>query len=156
MEYIIKKNYKLDDCVKIFENNNKNFVFDKNSITDPTYTKFVLVDTCDKVLGYAVIYPHNDFITREEFECDYTPESNSVYIWHIIVHSDYCNRGIGKIINNAIKNEYNTRPIYCAIDSTNVASMNMHLKQGFKVVKEFKQLFHGVDTNFALMKYNFE
>ena len=153
MEYLIKKNYKLDDCVKIFNDNHKNFVFDKNSITDESYIKFVCVDEQDNVLGYAVVYPHNDFLKREKFNCNYICENDSIYIWHIIVHSKYCNRGVGKTITTAILDEFKGHPIYCAIDINNMPSLSLHKKLGFKVVDTFTQLFHGLNTTFSLLRH---
>ena len=153
MNYIIKKNYKLDDCLNIFNDNHKNFVFDKNSITDKTYTKFVCVDEHDTVLGYAVVYPHNDFLKREEFNCNYFCENDSIYIWHIIVHSKYCNCGVGKTITNAILDEFKGHPIYCAIDTHNIPSLSLHKNLGFEIVDTFTQLFHGTDTTFSLLRH---
>ncbi len=153
MEYLIKKDYKLDKCIEIFENNHKNFVFDKNSITDPIYTKFVCT-LDDEPIGYAVVYPHNDFLTREQFNCNYSPEDDSIYIWHIVVHSAHCGKGVGKFINNAILNEYKEHPIYCVVDKNNTPSLLLHNKQGFQIVAEFTQDFHGNMTTFALLKHD--
>ena len=148
----IIKNYKLDECIKIFENNHKRFVFDKSSITDPIYTKYVCIENGEPI-GYAVVYPPNDFIAREQFACNYISEPDSIYIWHIVVHSAHCGKGVGKFINDAILADYKGRPIYCAIDKNNLPSLHLHQKQGFAIVAEFTQMFHGNMTTFAILRH---
>ena len=147
--FILKKNCNLEECLEIFEDNKQNFVFDRECILNPKFTKYAcLLD--GEVLGYIVVYENNDFIKQEKFSCDYEINEKCVYIWHIIVHSKATSKGVGKFLIENLKTIYNC-PIYVVIEEDNIPSLKLHLSCDFKCVHKFQDDFHGKITNFSLL-----
>ncbi len=152
MYFKVLKNVKIDECLQIFIDNNYNFVFDKNCLSNNTFIKYVCTLN-NQVVGYAVVYPYNDFIKKENFNCNYIAEKNSIYIWHIITHKKFRNKGIAKLLYDSIFKDYDKFNIYCVVDKDNIPSLNLHTKLHFQTVDTFSQFFHNKLTKFYLLKH---
>lgn len=134
----IKKNYKLDELINIFNENNQGFVYDKSSITSDEFIKYVYASNGDPI-GYLVLYPKSDFAIKDGYDITVTIPKNSIYIWHLITKKGYEGRGVAKTLINFLKNEYKSYNIYSIIDEHNVRSRKLHEKLGFFLLTNFKK-----------------
>lgn len=149
----IKKNYKLDELINIFNENNQGFVYDKNSITNEEFIKYVCVEG-ELPIGYLVLYPKSDFAIKDDYDIKVKIPKNSIYIWHIITRKGYEGRGVAKKLINFLKNEYKNYNIYSIIDEHNIKSKKLHESLGFLPVDKFKKAYKDTLDTYTLVKYN--
>jgi hypothetical protein len=147
----IKENIHLDKLINIFDDNNSGYVADKNCLTDDNFLKIVAIEK-DEVLGYAVVYPGNDFLQKEGFKVDVELEENLLYIWQCVTKKIHEGKGVQSRIFEYITSNYDQLPIYSVVDNNNIASIKLHNKFKFKDVCQFKKNFHGRDCLFSLLK----
>lgn len=147
----IKKNYKLDELMDIFDENNQGFVYDKNSITSDEFIKYVCVEN-ETPIGYLVLYPKNDFAIKDGYDIKVTIPENSIYIWHIITKKGCEGRGVAKTLINYLKNEYKDYNIYSIIDEHNIKSKKLHDTLGFLPVDKFKKAYKDTLDTYTLVK----
>ncbi len=148
----IKKNYKLAELIKIFNENNQGFVYDKNSITSEEFIKYVCVEN-KQPIGYLVLYPKSDFAIKDGYDIEVTIPENSIYIWHLITKKGYEGRGVAKTLINFLKNEYRDYNIYSIIDEHNTRSKKLHEALGFLPVDKFKKTYRDVLDTYTLVKF---
>lgn len=147
----IKKNYKLDELIHIFDENNQGFVYDKNSITSTEFIKYVCVEN-ETPIGYLVLYPQSDFAIKDDYDIKVTIPENSIYIWHIITKKGFEGRGVAKTLINFLKNEYKNYNIYSIIDEHNIKSKRLHEALGFLPVDKFKKAYKDTLDTYTLVK----
>lgn len=147
----IKKNYKLDELITIFDENNQGFVYDKNSITSTEFIKYVCVEN-ETPIGYLVLYPQSDFSIKDDYDIKVTIPENSIYIWHIITRKGFEGRGVAKTLINFLKNEYGNYNIYSIIDEHNIKSKKLHETLGFLPVDKFKKAYKDTLDTYTLVK----
>ena len=151
--FSIIKNYKLNELVKIFEENNQGYVFDKASIHNKDFIKYVCVENYVPI-GYLVLYTKNDFPIKDDFAVKIPIPENSVYIWHIIAKLGEENRGIGKKLIKYIQKKYKENYIFSIVDITNEKSIHLHNKLGFCVVDSFKRESNGIIHHYELFMFH--
>lgn len=84
----------------------------------PAAVNFV-VEKEDRVIGYIFLHK-----TREEAQ-----------ILNIAVDIPYQHRGLGyKLIDNVLKNYFESIDVYLEVNRTNFPAINLYLKQGFKEI----------------------
>lgn len=149
----IKKDYKLNTLIEIFNENNQGFVYDKNSITSPEFIRYVCTKN-DEAVGYLVLYPKNDFVSKESFDINVSIPKNSIYIWHIITKKGCERKGVAKTLINYIKREFGNFNIYSIIDDNNIKSKRLHESLGFLPVVKFKKRYKDTLDNYTLVKFN--
>lgn len=149
----IKKNYKLNELINIFDENNQGFVYDKNCITNDEFIKYVYVEK-NQPIGYLVLYPRNDFAIKDGYDIKVTIPENSIYIWHIITKKGYEGRGIAKTLINFLKKEYKNQNIYSIIDEHNIRSKKLHESLGFLPVDKFKKAYKDTMDSYTLVKFD--
>lgn len=148
----IKKNYKINELINIFNENNQGFVYDKNSITNDEFIKYVCVED-KKPIGYLVLYPKSDFAVKDNYDIKVTIPENSIYIWHIITKKGYERKGVAKTLVNFLKNEYKNYNIYSIIDEQNIKSKKLHESLGFLAVDQFKKAYKDTLDTYTLVKF---
>lgn len=148
----IKKNYKLNELINIFNENNQGFVYDKNSITSEEFIKYVCVEN-KQPIGYLVLYPKSDFAIKDGYNIKVNIPENSIYIWHIITRKGYERKGVAKTLINFLKDEYKNYNIYSIIDEHNIKSKKLHEALGFLPVDEFKKTYKDTLDSYILVKF---
>jgi GNAT superfamily N-acetyltransferase len=149
-KYKIVINGYLGALEKIFDTNNQ-FLYDKKSIKNPDYIKFVYVKG-NKPLGYIAVYPKDDFMQQQGFP-PYEPVSPfSVFIWHIAVRKGHQRQGIATVLLNEIKKIYHGYEIYSVLDTRNNASILFHSTNGFVKKFDFMRVYFGKLQKFDLMQ----
>ena len=153
--FSIKKNYKLDKLIQIFDENNQGFVYDKNSITNNDFIKFVCTKNNEPV-GYLVLYPKSDFAVKDGYDISVQIPENSVYIWHLITQKGYERQGVATALINHIKKEYKNFNIYSILDEHNTKSNALHKKLGFLPVDTFKKAYADTLDTYTLVQFKAE
>ena len=148
----IKKDYKLNDLIDIFNENNQGFVFDKSSITSNEFIRYVYVEN-EEPLGYLVLYPKSDFAIKENYDIKVSIPENSIYIWHIITKKGHERKGVAKTLINFLKNVYKNFNIYSIVDENNSPSNHLHKSLGFLPVDKFKKAFKDSLETYTLVKF---
>lgn len=149
--YKIRMNAYLSALEKIYDSNNQNFVYDKKTIKNSDYIKFVCLKG-NKPLGYIALYPHADFMEKQGFP-KYEPISQfSVFIWHIVVRREYQRKGVATALLDEIKKVYEGYEIYSVMDSRNNPSVFFHSLNGFVKKSDFQRVFYGKLEKFDLMQ----
>lgn len=147
----IKKDYKLNELLKIFEENNQGFVYDKNSITSQEFIRYVCVEN-NEPLGYLVLYPKSDFAIYDDYKISVTIPINSIYIWHIITKKNQEGKGVAKALINHIRKQYKNCHVYSMLDERNIKSIKLHESLGFKPVDKFKKAYKDTLDTYILVK----
>lgn len=150
---VILENVKLDELAKIFDENNQNYVSDKNCIFDEKFLKIVAVEN-NEAIGYITIYLGSDFIQQEEYPIKYDVKENSIYIWNGITKKGHEGKGVQTQLLTYLKSKYKLYDIYSVVDIKNIASKKMHNKNGFKPILNFNKEYDGIVENFTLCKIN--
>lgn len=149
--YKIRMNIYLSALEKIYDSNNQNFVYDKQTIKNPDYIKFVCLKG-NKPLGYIALYPHANFMEKQGFP-KYEPVSQfSVFIWHIVVRREYQRKGVATALLGEIKKIYEGYEIYSVLDARNNPSVFFHSLNGFVKKSDFQRVFYGKLEKFDLMQ----
>lgn len=148
----IKENYKLEELKQIFDENNQNFVFDKDSITDDTYIKYVCTEN-DIPLGYLVLYPHSDFAEYDDYDINVDIPKNSIYIWHIVTKKGYERHGVARSLIDYLKRKYSKYNIYSIVDQNNDNSNKLHKALGFEKVETFKKAYKETLDTYTLVRF---
>ncbi len=147
----IKKNYKINEILKIFDENNQGFVYDKNSITNDEFIKYVCVEN-QKPIGYLVLYPKSDFAIKDKYDIKIKIPNNSIYIWHLITKKGYERKGVAKTLINYLKTKYSNYNIYSIVDKNNYKSQELHKALGFVIVDTFKKAYKDTLDTYDLVK----
>lgn len=85
MRYIfvmeILKNAKIEQLAAIFDENNQNYVSDRDCLFDDNFLKLVAVEN-DEAIGYLVAYFGKDFIEKEDYPIKLNFDRDVIYIWN--------------------------------------------------------------------------
>jgi len=149
----IEKNYKLEELEKIFDKNNQGFVYDRGSITNNEFVKYVCVEN-DEPIGYLVLYPKSDFAIKDSYEISITIPENSIYIWHIITKKGHEGRGVATSLINFLKQEYKCDNIFSILDVHNAKSNKLHESLGFLPVDKFWKAYKEKSELYTLVRYS--
>ena len=76
------------------------------------------------------------------------------YIWEIVTDKKYAGRGIANKLINYILEKYDNIPIYSCIDTTNIPSLRLHEKNGFKILYNFDKNSGNKLTHHVIMGAN--
>lgn len=151
MKVKILENVKLNELAKIFDDNNQNYVSDKDCIFDDKFLKIVAIEN-DEAVGYITIYLNTDFIQKEEYPINYSVKEKSIYIWNGITKKGHEGKGIQTKLLSYLKNKFRGFDIYSVVDINNIASTKMHNKNGFKPLLNFSKEYDGIIEHFTLCK----
>ena len=147
---IIKENVLLSELNIIFDENNQNYISDKECIFNNKFLKIVAVEN-GRAIGYAMVYFGDDFIEKEDYPLDLKIRKNSAYIWNCVTKKGYENKGIQTNIFNYIKNKFSHFDIYSVVDITNLPTMKLHDKVGFKEIISFSKQYDGILEHYKLL-----
>ena len=137
----IREIYSLSDKVYISPQSNSIAVSDKDIVN---YVFFD--DNTKEALGYISLYIKPDFIAKEEFNINIDNiNPNSIYIWEIGTKKGFEGKKIASRLLEHIIEKYKDNDIYSCIEIENKASIHLHRKYGFTVVKVFEDNFFGRD-----------
>ena len=149
---MIIENDCLDKIQRIWKQNNRGYIgyeCNQRSIKDKEMLKIVYSEK-NNVYGYAVLYFKKDFCDLEGYPNKIKNMPNKVaYIWEIITDIKHLRKGVATSILEYIKIKYKGYTIYSCIDLSNIPSLNLHIKIGFKEIYKFKQ---EDNSEFTMMK----
>ena len=153
---MIKKGEFSEEIKRIYDSSNKQYITSQsNEIArnDKDMAKYVYIDDKTKqAVGYISVYEKSDFIQKEEFDVRLRGiKKNSVYIWEVGTMKGFEGRGIASELVKKVTEIYAKNDIYSCIECENVASLKIHRKCGFEVVKDFEGHFFGDDPEIYLI-----
>ena len=153
---IIENDY-IDDIQKIWKENNSGYItYESNqmAINDEKMVKIVWREN-EKTMAYAIVYLGKDFCKRDEFpnEIKNMPEKTA-YIWEIVTDKNYKGKGIASKLIQYIIEKYKGYYIYSCIDLSNIASLKLHKKYGFKALYRFDKEYNNKMSSHVMMGKN--
>jgi ribosomal protein S18 acetylase RimI-like enzyme len=109
------------------ENTNREERISKYDIADTIWWGYVLIAlNSTKPVGYLLAVP-----TRQ----------GDIYSSDIVVHKDYRNKDIATMLYKKLFNITDCLPISAIINANNVASLSLHKKLGFQIIKDLVDAF---------------
>ncbi len=149
--YTIRINVNLNQLKKIFKEYHQNLVYETSVINNPDYIKFVCLYE-NKPVGYLALYPHDNYMQKQDFPKLKNITDNSVFIRNIVVKKNYQRRGVATTLLNEIKKIYADYDIYSIINSKNKQSVFLFSTLNYKKIFEFKKDFNGKVEKFDVVK----
>ncbi len=154
---MVIENKFLDDIQRIWKENNNGYItYESNqmAISDSKMKQLVWQED-NIVMAYAIVYLGNDFFEKEKIPNKIKNLPNDVaYIWEIVTDKKYAGRGIANKLINYILEKYDNIPIYSCIDTTNIPSLRLHEKNGFKILYNFDKNSGNKLTHHVIMGTN--
>lgn len=153
---IIENDY-IDDIQKIWKENNSGYItYESNqmAINDEKMVKIVWREN-EITMAYAIVYLGKDFCKRDEFpnKIKNMPEKTA-YIWEIVTDKNYKGKGIASKLIQYIIEKYKGYYIYSCIDLSNIASLKLHKKYGFKDLYRFDKKYNNKMSSHVMMGKN--
>ena len=140
-----------EELGQIFDENNQNFVSDRDCLFDDNFLKLVAVENGHAV-AFMTLYVGADFIEREEYPIKLNVKEKSVYVWNGITKKGCEGKGYQSQLMQYMKNKFYDYDIYNVVDISNKASNHVCEKSGFKKILNFSKEYNGAIENFALYK----
>lgn len=129
-----------EECGKIFDENNKDFIVYRQGIFDHKNFNLLVALYKGKAVAYQIIYIGGDFVAKEgygEQSGKFTFEDNAVYIWDMCTKRGFENNQLQQKLINFLIDNYKNQNIYSLTDIENKNSVHLQEKLGFKVVGTF-------------------
>ena len=150
---IVENDY-LEDIQRIWKENNSGYIsYESNqqAITDKNMKQLVWREN-EITMAYAILYFGKDFCELEKFpnQIGSIPEK-MLYIWEIVTDKKYSGRGIANKLMEYITSKYSDFTMYSCIDLTNIASLKLHEKNGFKPLYKFETEKEGIKKEHYMM-----
>jgi len=149
---MIIENNCLDEIQRIWQENNQGYIdyeCNQRSIKDENMLKVVYKEK-DIVCGYAVLYFGKHFCKLEGYPNRISNMPSKVaYIWEIVTDINYLRKGVATSILKYIITKYKGYSIYSCINLSNIPSLKLHLKIGFKTLYEFNKN----DSKYRMMEF---
>ncbi len=147
----ILENVLSEELGQIFDENNQNFVSDRECLFNDNFLKLVAVENGHAV-AFLTLYIGSDFIEKEEYPIKLNMKEKSVYIWNGITKKDYEGKGYQTQLMKYTKNKFHNYDIYNVVDITNSTSNHICKKIGFKKILNFEKEYDGILEKFILYK----
>lgn len=138
--YKDKANKFSNECEKIFDENNQDYIVYKKGISDHKNFNLLVATINNHAVGYQIIYRGGDFIKKEgygEYSNKFHYEDDAVYIWDMCTKKDFENKGVQQALISFLINKYPDKNIYSLTDIENKASVHLQKKLGFEVIGSF-------------------
>lgn len=145
------KNAKIDQLAAIFDENNQNYVSDRDCLFDDNFLKLVAVEN-DEAIGYLVAYLGKDFIEKEDYPIKLNFDRDVIYIWNGITKKGFEGRGVQTKLLNYLFKEYPDYDIYSVVDQNNEASIRLHSKMKFEKILNFDKEYDGELEHYCLQR----
>lgn len=145
MEYEIlfgKKAEKFSEqCGKIFDDNNKDYIVNRDGIFDHKKFNLLVLNIDGEALAYQLIYIGGDFVKQETYDDAFNQgfkyENDAVYIWDMCTKKGFENKGYQQALIKFLIGNYPTKNIYSLTDINNKNSMYLQEKLGFISIGNF-------------------
>ena len=147
----ILENVLSEELGQIFDENNQNFVSDRDCLFDDNFLKLVAVENGHAV-AFMTLYIGSDFIEKEEYPIKLNVKDKSVYIWNGITKIGCEGKGYQSKLMQYMKNKFYDYDIYNVVDISNKASNHVCKKAGFRRILNFSKEYDGILENFVLYK----
>lgn len=130
-----------EQCGKIFDDNNKDFIVNRDGIFDHKKFKLLIFNVSDETVAYQLIYIGGDFVKQETYVEAYNQgfkyEDDAVYIWDMCTKKGYENKGYQQELTKFLCDYYKNKNIYSLTDIENYSSMHLQEKLGFESIGNF-------------------
>jgi len=147
----ILENVLNEELGQIFDENNQNYVSDRECLFDDNFLKLVVVEDGHAV-AFMTLYIGEDFIEKEEYPIKLNVKKKSIYVWNGITKKGYEGKGYQTKLMDYMKKKFVDYDIYNVVDISNKASNHVCEKAGFKKILTFNKEYDGVIENFVLYK----
>ena len=147
----IIKNVFIPELLKIFNENNQNYISDKDCLFDDDFLKLVAIEN-GEAIGYLVAYFGEDFVKKEDYPININFKNDVIYIWNGVTKKGFEGKGVQTKLLEYLFKEYPSYDIYSVVDQNNIASNKLHDKMKFVKILSFEKEYDGKLEHFYLFK----
>ena len=154
---MVIENAYLEDIQRIWKENNSGYIsYESNqmAVKDEKMKQLVWREN-NTTMAYAIVYLGRDFCEKDGYpnRIENMPEKVA-YIWEIVTDKRYIGKGIANKLIEHIIDEYKGFSIYSCIDLSNIPSLKLHKKNGFKILYEFEEKDNNSSLHAMMVKTN--